>query len=383
MNKFLRLIPSQPLENRLRKETVRTFVGVMEAKELVERYRIPYRDFDKDEGYQRHPTTSRVKKLAKDLEGKQVDIPTSMLLSVRDRSHLPTLENNGTYTLELPPNGGVVFYVIDGQHRLEALKKVIEDNKGAGWEEYKIPVVILFGADNYAEMEQFYVINSNAKKITPNLALDLLQKRAMSDDRFSKYLQSSSEDWKVLAHELTREISYKDVWRNRIRFSTQPKAKTTVASNAFVASLKRAFGQDSFSTYPQNERIDIIIAYWEGIRQALPECFAQPDQYNIQKSLGVRIFHELLPLVISYATRHGCPVTAPATYFNIIGKTLQELQGENTVGGESVGHDFWRVGAEGVSGAYASNAGKRLLHSMIKRDLEENLRIDSTAQAAI
>ena len=367
------LLKGQPIHNSIRGEALDTFVGTLKVSELIERYQIPHRIHAKDEGYQRKPSASRVNKLARDLHKGRVDLPTSVLLSVRDPELSPQLDSSGRYILTLPANGTRPFYVVDGQHRLEALKKVIDEDPDSPWFDFKIHAVIIFGADKGIEMDQFHTVNSNAKSISTDLALDLLKTRAKQDDKFRKYLIEEGQGWKILSQELTEKVSQRQMWKGKIRFPNEPKGRTLINSNSFVTSLKRTLEQENFATYLPEQRADIIDAYWQGIAEALPECFEIPDAYNIQKTIGVYVLHYLLPTVLSYAIRFGSPVYESETYHRIFDETLNGLTGDNQVDGEAVGPDFWKVGAEGASGTYSSGAGQRVLREKIRRELQENL----------
>ena len=70
-----------------------------------------------------------------------------MLLSVRNQELYPRLDPSGRYILSIPDTASEPFFVVDGQHRLEALKKVMNEEADGDWSEFKIPVVIIFGAD--------------------------------------------------------------------------------------------------------------------------------------------------------------------------------------------------------------------------------------------
>ena len=368
------LLKGQPIENSVRDREQETFVGVFKAADLINRCQIPQRDFATQKGYQRLPGNSRVNKLTRDLRKRNVDLPTALLLSVRDSNISPKLDSSGRYILSLPDDGDAPFYVVDGQHRLEGLRKIIQEEGGGYWAEYQLPVVIFFGADEYLEMVQFHTVNSNAKSIPTDLALDLLKTRARIDDAFHQHLVDTKEGWKVITQELAEEISKRGIWSGRIRFPNQPKADTLISSNAFVSSLKRVVNQDNFASYLPKERVEIINAYWCGIAKALPGCFEDPDNHNIQKTVGINVFHNLLSTVLAWATRFGSPVTKPETYERILGTTLQQLSGLNPQGTDSVGSDFWKSGKGGASGAYSGYAGRNVLGETIKRDLQENLK---------
>ena len=366
------LLKGEPVKNSISGERD-TFVGTMKFGVLAARYQIPHRVHSTDEGYQRKPSASRVNKLARDLVARRVDLPTAVLLSVRNSELYPRLDSTGRYILSLPADESRPFFVVDGQHRLEALKKVMDEDPEGGWSDFKIPAVIIFGADRGVEMDQFHIVNSNAKSISTDLALDLLKTRAKKDDVYRKYLDAVGEGWKVVSQELTEKVSRRELWKGRIRFPNELKGKTLINSNSFVTSLRRALEQENFATYLPEQRADIIDAYWHGIREALPKCFETPIEYNIQKTVGVYVLHYLLPTVLGYAVKFGSPVFDSNTYFRIFSQTLWDLTGDNQVDGESVGSDFWKVGVEGASGTYSSGAGQRVLREKIRRDFQENL----------
>ncbi len=370
------LLKGQPIENSVKGSNPETFVGVFKAAELIDRCRIPQRDFTNQTGYQRLPGNSRVNKLTRDLRKRNVDLPTALLLSVRDKNISPKLDHSGQYILSLPndKDSPPPFYVVDGQHRLEGLRKVIQEEEHGYWAEYQLPVVIFFGADEYLEMVQFHTVNSNAKSIPTDLALDLLKTRARIDETFHQHLVETREGWKVVTQELTEELSKRGVWSGSIRFPNQPKGETLISSNAFVSSLKRLLNQDNFASYLPKERVEIIDAYWQGIAKALPTCFENPEKHNIQKTVGINVFHNLLPTILAWATRFGNPVTQAATYEGILSTTLRQLSGVNPQGTDSVGPDFWKSGNAGASGAYSGYAGRNVLVQTIKRDLQENLK---------
>ena len=247
------LLKGQPISNPLRGEDMQTFTGVMKAGELVGRCQIPLRDYKGDRGYQRNPTNKRVTNLANEMRERKVDLPTALLLSVRDPDLRPRLESSGRYVLTLSGNDAKPFYVVDGQHRLESLRTVIDEDGDKYWSEYRIPVVILFGSDETAEMEQFHKVNSNAKSIKTDLAFDLLAKLARTHSELREYLASSGEIWKVNAQELTDLVARRGVWIDRIRFPNEAKGNTLITSNSFASSLRPTLASDEFQRTSNQE----------------------------------------------------------------------------------------------------------------------------------
>ena len=370
------LLKTQPIQGSERGKSLETFVGAIDFGELVERYNIPHRNHAADTGYQRKPSPSRVNSLARDLSAGMVDLPTAVLLSVRLKDIYPRREKTGQYKLTLPDRRRRPFYVIDGQHRLEALKKLFNDERQSRekWHKFKIPAVIIFGADENTEMDQFHTVNSNAKSISTDLALDLLRQRATKNNAFKKYLVEKGQAWKVHAQELTETVSQLGMWKDKIQFPNEDKERTLVRSNTFVRSLKPCLEQANFRDYSIDEQAIIINAFWQGIGKVLPECFFSPNDYNIQGGIGVNVLHYLLPTALFYADRFGGKVVESDTFYKIYEATLHELSGDNQSNGEAVGYNFWRVGPEGAAGAFSSHPGQRVLRDRIRRMLMANLK---------
>lgn len=93
--KVIPLLSSIVIPNNIRGEDIQTYVGVMQVKDLLSRYHIPYWEHENRKGYQRSLEERRVKKFAADLKEEKVSVPTALLLSVRDESVKPKLTSGG------------------------------------------------------------------------------------------------------------------------------------------------------------------------------------------------------------------------------------------------------------------------------------------------
>src|SRR5260370_42678743 len=109
-------------------------------------YAVPYYDTRTKKGYQRLPQESRINQLANDLRKDRTDLPTAVLLNVRKRD---AREAAGGGELELNRLLGLAnagsFHVVDGQHRVLALKQLI-DQQADRWRQLLIPSVCLLRA---------------------------------------------------------------------------------------------------------------------------------------------------------------------------------------------------------------------------------------------
>ena len=102
-------------------------IGSIPVKALQELFTVDRWSSDNPEGYQRTPTPSRVDSLKRDLDLDRVDLPTAILLNLRDYSpdiHLVRSD----YQCELVLRPGDKLHVVDGQHRVESLTTLYKDN---------------------------------------------------------------------------------------------------------------------------------------------------------------------------------------------------------------------------------------------------------------
>lgn len=360
--------PEIPVQLAKTRSGTPMIVGVMQAKDLRENFVVPRRDSRKREGYQREVSTSRVNKLMKHLKENKVDLPTSILVNLRTFdpvNHL--IERSGQYYF-IP--GGEPLYVVDGQHRVEALARLVDEDDDK-WGKFEIPFVCLLGARETEEMKQFYVVNSTAKSVRTDLALDLLKQRAENEPGLMESLEESGESWKVKGQTLVEELKHSSVWRGLIRFPNEPKGDTTINSAGLVSSLKPLLATPYFGAISTENQIKVLDSYWKGIRNVIPEAFDEPKEYAVQKSIGAAIMHGVLVTVLEYVRSMGMSVKDPETYEQVLYDVLLTLEGDTGTGDLAQGADFWRSGGEGAAGSYSSSAGRRVLTAKIKGLLPE------------
>ena len=105
---------------------VRIMTGSIPIKLLANIYEVPYRDALKKKGYQRKPQEMRINRFANELLKGQTDVPTSILLNIREGMNelLQEVDEAGIYLdFENVSLENVTFYVVDGQHRVLAFNK--------------------------------------------------------------------------------------------------------------------------------------------------------------------------------------------------------------------------------------------------------------------
>ena len=341
-------------------------VGEIDAGSLTSRMVVPRRVHAEGAGYQRPVSRARVRRLAAELKAERVSLPTAVLLNLRAYDQSRNLVQQREQTCLAVRDDEL--HVVDGQHRLEALKDLIESDEG-DWESFKIPFVCLLGASELEEMRQFHVVNSEAKSVGTDLANALLRERAKTDPEFRNYLVERGEDWRVRAQELAELLQETEPWRGRIRFEGEKKQRSmTIPSSGMVTSLKGLVTTSAayFARVDQESQVAILAAFWGGVLRVLPDAREEPEAFTLQKMVGAAVLHSVLPHVIELIRESGGSVLNPADFEEVLRGPLQELEGQNSEMENVSGVEFWRSGPGGVAGGFSSNAGRRVIQQRIE-----------------
>jgi len=343
-------------------------VGFIRTEDLIPRARIAHREFEGGRGYQRLPSLTRVNMLARELMGRKVDLPTALLLNLRnyDESVHLTKTSDGVTALKLADD---YFWEVDGQHRVESLKRALEADYDR-FRDYTIPFVTGLGWSEEYEMEQFFVVNSTAKSVPTSIAYDILASLGQGIPGLMQDLEERGRAWQVDGHELARELAAtSSIWMNRIRFSNEPKGMTTVASSGFTQSLKSILNSAYFGRLSRGPQVKVLMAYWDAQQSILPQVFTDPQNYVLQKSLGVQVMHAIFNDVVEVVRANNDPVTDLNSYAKVLGNTLVTLSGDTREGLQVSGEDFWLSGEQGAAGAFSSSAGRRVLTARLRSGL--------------
>ena len=342
-------------------------IGSIPTSTLKTLYRVDrVNQRDNPTGYQREAVKTRVNSLVKELKAQRVDLPTAILLNLREFQATRHIADGGTSTT-LVLGEDDRLYVVDGQHRVESLIALLEEDPD-DWGSYTIPFVCLLGADLNGEMTEFHVVNSNAKSIGTGLAMDLLRRRAEASEVVRDQLVETGRVWIKTASQLTAAMKNTAPWQGKIQFPGQPKSGTLITNNGMITSLRPLVEQPGYfqSVGDPEQQCRILDAYWKGIRMVLPEAMADPERFNLQRTLGTTALHGVFVNVLAVIVSQGKSVLNPEDYANIMREPLNELGETNGEGSFVDGADFWKRGAEGASGLFNGRPGSRVLQAKIK-----------------
>ena len=364
-------------------EGTRSIICSLEAQILTANQFIPYYDYVNEVGYQRQPGASCIKALAEKLYKHDVDLPTLVLVNIRNLEATNFLKN-GTFKYN-PAIHGKLF-LFDGQHRILAMQQAMEiaeankDNVNLDrLKKKRIPTMITFTGDNeLLEMKTFYSINKNSKNVPTNDAAMILHRAYMGGD--AQTIEDVEHDdavWKIEGGRVAKILNNNcPVWSNRIKSPGQKLPQPNITFAAMTNHLK------PFTTSPDLEgKSDSIIAsvvcsMWEGIEASYPEMFASETakDFAIQTSSATEVINKLwetLRVKIQNSSLPSKDFTSKDAYIQIMKELVAACEGTNGYGDAVSGPDFWRKGKQGVAGTYTSNSAKGTLLAILKGYLSD------------
>jgi len=230
----------------------------------------------------------------------------------------------------------------------------------------------VLGAREDEEMTQFHIVNSTAKSVRTDLALQLLRQRAEKDPDVLVALQERGREWQVEAQNLVERLSNESpIWKHRIRLANMEKGETTIPAASMAMSLKPLLQSPYFGGLRHDDQLKILEAYWAGMREVLRPVFDNPTEYAFQKGVGVQVMHAILPHVLELVKGQALPVTDPQSYTRLLREPLEKLEGDDGSGNPVSGPTFWAAAPVGAAGTYSGSAGRRVLAAKVKQALPD------------
>ena len=294
----------------------------VQVNDLIHNHEILYYqneldDEDPNQGYQREPKQPRIKRFAAKIERTVnsknfIPMPTALILSDRDVNYK---FSNGSVDII---DGK--FKLIDGQHRVLAYKRAIEELKCDSLKTHYIPCTILKINDLKMtdkekfelEVKEFITINGEAKSVPVNLGTELLvqlyQGGRLKNDEFN--------DVKIMAAQLVKRLNEEcKPWKDKLIVANQStykkkdwginnefKHKRVMSNKSLMDALElviKYFDEFIFKpNEPRDSKMDtlymVLDNYWTVINDSMPEAISKARNHVLQKSVGIFSFHHLL-----------------------------------------------------------------------------------------
>jgi DGQHR domain-containing protein len=255
---------------------------VADAKTIWKFVKVNERDTDKDKGYQRTLSPSRVNTIARYINNGN-SIPNSILISLKEGATLSTKEDS--ITIPKRENAG---WVIDGQHRLAGARESSKDIQFA--------VLAFIGLDVDEQIKQFVIINREAKGVPTSLYLDLL-------DRIPN--KSEADAAKERAVDIADALKKNPESPFYHKIVITPPKRGEMSLTNFVRKVaplvtdKKGF----LHVYVLPEQVRIIDNYFRALKHIFPEYF-QVNKQVFFKTLGFGAMINVLATVFGLSLKH-------------------------------------------------------------------------------
>lgn len=303
-----------------KKEPTKTeiYVTALPLK-ILEKCKIDRKTPHNPNGYQRDPDERRINnEMVKYLTGEIGSYPTSVLINIREQGDPikfePIEKYNGIELGRLTIPESAELIIIDGQHRIESLKKSrriisgISDRWAKDIEEYPLPVSIL-KVDRTLEMVHFYIVNERQKSVPTALAFeilcDMVYKKALPENvaKVVRGVVKPRELWKAKAMAITKLINQdsRSVWRGKLQFVGEKFDKDMHIAKAktFAESLKYIVKDRTFKDLDDAILSQLLIDYWTAIYELYPGAFHSSARSTLAGYTGLHALHMLFPFVYS------------------------------------------------------------------------------------
>jgi DGQHR domain-containing protein len=179
------------------------------------------------------------------------------------------------------------LWLLDGQHRIEALRQAKETN--IEFEEYPVVVSILHLPNRFDELMHFYLVNRRQRKVPIDLVNKHLQQ--MLKERGELWLQEFEGKaglYRGKAAEIVDMLNDdpRSTWKGRIRQVTEIRRdEHIVRDQKMIMLIADILGTKVCARLTNEEAADLLVDYWNSINRLYPGAFADPRVYTL---LGIR-----------------------------------------------------------------------------------------------
>lgn len=360
---------------KLKQNDVNLYLTKIKIEDLISNYYVDIFQPSTDDGYQRPPIPMHYKKFAKFIMENQSTfiMPQSVLTAV----NIDNLDNE-THNLIINSD----LRIVDGQHRIEGFKYIYENNKECfdNIKDIEIPVTIMVIENNTTklEIETFINLNSKGKKISTDLAINILEKMKMessnkSEDSTLAEITTSEviKDAQSVAIKVAKKLNsdVNSLWYDSIIMLPGESFKI-ISLNAMQKSLIPICSEIMMKLYRtkgyvfdySNDKVTqeiekYINLIWEINRSKWKDCFSKNysqnnrkynKEFNLQKGIGVFSLHIIFKECLESEESLDEAITK---YEKIIDLS-------------KVTSDKWKVGGEFSS--YNSQTGFKKVASIVK-----------------
>jgi len=238
-------------------------------------------------GYQREINDPHTRRIAQYLKGNtEVTnvMPTPIVVNCRGNIRVTPL-GEGSVQINLPADEKL--YVVDGQHRIEAVHKVNEDNESI-LEDYEFAVVLTnFSLEQ--EMIHFKLLNATANRPARGLSQvighQLSEMTGVAPVTYTEQQTNAAVGTVIRLAVETDSPLYGKIAIGGIR---KRSFHTTVQASVVNALLPMYLtGRFSDTTLKMDATYEYVSNFWKAVEQTWPEAWGNPESSTIQRTIGL------------------------------------------------------------------------------------------------
>jgi DGQHR domain-containing protein len=276
-------------------------------------------------GYQRLPRENRfrpkpgsiVRYLTKDLGC----FPTSILVNVRGNLTYHMEKDLGWFNIgRLEIDDGETLWLLDGQHRVEALKRAKKTN--LQFDNYPLVVSVLHLPDRFDELMHFYLVNRRQRRVPIDLVNKHLQQ--MLRERGESWLlefEGKAGLYRGKAAEIVDMLNAdpRSFWKGQIRQVTEIRRdEHIVRDKKMIKLIADILSTKECARLTNEEAADLLVDYWNSINRLYPRAFADLREYTLLGDPGITSLHMLFPTIHGKCMEDGIVTEGRMT--EILGK---------------------------------------------------------------
>jgi DGQHR domain-containing protein len=305
-----------------------------------------------DRGYQRLLNVARAKKLAdyivKGQNSRDAFLPTSVFLATSKTIDFNDRDN----TIEFDTSQIGPFSVVDGQHRLEGLKRAAQEDPRVL--NFEVPVNIAASLQPIAQMCHFLIVNTTQKSVEKSVEQRIIARLSAAVDvedlpSLPKWILRTVE-----SGEVDRAVKYVDYlnetegspWYGRVKMANSERGDTTISQKSLVkAIIKYVLTANNPMCIISDNDLErerrLFLNYWKAIHVVLDE---DGESEALYKYNGVELFCMFsIPFFLKLQDRGSFTVS---TMKDLLVSCFENIEGDYV----AVGHpDWWKRGGQAGS----------------------------------
>ena len=282
---------------------------------MADFYDVKKLNIDAEGGYQRGLQETRVKRFVTDIIEASHDsraatedndfgscfYPTSVFLTTEHDVEYDDEKREILFDTSICP-----FNIVDGQHRVAALRKA--SNGNTVLDDFPMPVTLATNLKEVEQMLQFLIVNSQQKKVEKGVEQHIYARLCdMKTLKPMPFLPGwvEREVGKGLYRECFDIVKFLNnektsPWRGKIVMADDDPKKKGVKQAAFVGSLKRYIFAQSNLLHEKKDDIryvkNFLLNYWIALTEFTSRDIRIESDSNIFKTNGLNFFHEISSL---------------------------------------------------------------------------------------